>query len=203
MNIYGASGHGKVVIDIVHSRMLEIHQILDDNPAITGIYDYPVVHDFKPEVLRRRTLIAIGDNRTRKKVVNDFSGTFFQGISHATAVVDSTVEMGEGTVVMANAAVNADTIIGAHCIINTGCVVEHDCVLEDFVHISPGSILAGGVRVGEGSHVGIGALVIPGKRIGKWCTIGAGAVIIEDVPDFATVVGNPGKIIKILDKDNE
>lgn len=199
MNIYGASGHGKVVIDLIHSRMLEIHQILDDNPAITGIYDYPVVHDFTAEVLKRKTLIAIGDNRTRRKVVNKFSGTFFQGISHATAVVDNTVEMGLGTVIMANAAVNADTIIGAHCIINTGSVVEHDCVLEDFVHVSPGSVLAGGVRVGEGSHVGIGALVIPGKKIGKWCTIGAGAVIIEDVPDYATVVGNPGRIIKILD----
>ncbi|MFN5705836.1 MAG: acetyltransferase, partial [bacterium] len=29
-----------------------------------------------------------------------------------------------------------------------------------------------------------------------WCTIGAGSVIIKDIPDFATVVGNPGRIIK-------
>jgi acetyltransferase EpsM len=34
-------------------------------------------------------------------------------------------------------------------------------------------------------------------RIGKWVMIGAGAVIIRDVPDFAVVVGNPGRIIKI------
>lgn len=33
-------------------------------------------------------------------------------------------------------------------------------------------------------------------KIGEWCTIGAGAVIIHDVPDGATVVGNPGRIIK-------
>lgn len=203
MNIYGASGHGKVIIDLLHSRMLEIHQVLDDNPVITGIYDYPVVHEFTPEVLRRKTLVAIGDNRTRKKVVNNFPGVFYRGVSHATAVVDRTVELGEGTVVMANAAINADTIIGSHCILNTGCIVEHDCVVENFAHISPGAVLAGGVKIGEGTHIGIGALVIPGKKIGKWCTIGAGAVIIEDVPDNATVVGNPGKIIKILDKEYE
>jgi acetyltransferase EpsM len=71
------------------------------------------------------------------------------------------------------------------------------------VHISPGAVLAGGVRVGIGSHIGIGAMVIPGKKIGQWCTIGAGAVIIEDVPNFATVVGNPGKIVKIVEKDHE
>ena len=37
------------------------------------------------------------------------------------------------------------------------------------------------------------------NKIGEWCTIGAGAVIIKDIPDGATVVGNPGKIIKIID----
>ena len=35
----------------------------------------------------------------------------------------------------------------------------------------------------------------PGIKIGKWCTIGAGAVIIKDIPDGATAVGNPGRII--------
>jgi acetyltransferase EpsM len=203
MNIYGASGHGKVIIDLVLSRMEEVHNILDDNPVITGIYDYPVIHKFTPEVLKRKTIVAIGDNKIRKRVVDNYPGIFNKGICHASAIVDRTVELGEGTVVMANVTVNADTIIGKHCILNTACIVEHDCVLENFVHISPGAVLAGGVRVGTGSHLGIGALVIPGKRIGKWCTIGAGAVIIEDVPDFATLVGNPGKIIKIAENENE
>lgn len=198
MNIYGASGHAKVIIDLIQSRMEEIHNILDDNRAITGIYNYSVIHDITPDVLKRKTIIAVGDNRTRKKISESFGGIFFMGISHISAVVDETVELGNGTVVMANAAINADTIIGEHCIVNTGSVIEHDCVLEDFVHISPGAVLAGGVRVGEGSHIGIGALVIPGKKIGKWCTIGAGAVIIDDVQDYATVVGNPGKVIKVL-----
>jgi sugar O-acyltransferase (sialic acid O-acetyltransferase NeuD family) len=199
MNIYGASGHAKVIIDLVQSRMEEIHNILDDNRAITGIYNYSVIHDVTPDVLRRRTIIAVGDNKTRKEISESYRGKFFHGISHATAVVDGTVELGKGTVVMANASINADTIIGEHCILNTGCIVEHDCVLDSFVHVSPGAVLAGGVKVGEGSHIGIGALVIPGKKIGKWCTIGAGAVIIDDVQDYATVVGNPGRVIKISD----
>jgi len=49
----------------------------------------------------------------------------------------------------------------------------------------------------EGPHVGAGAVVIPNIIIGKWVTIGAGAVIIKDIPDFAVVVGNPGRVIKI------
>jgi acetyltransferase EpsM len=54
--------------------------------------------------------------------------------------------------------------------------------------------------VGEGTQVGTGASIIPGVKIGKWASIGAGAVIVEDVPDFAVVVGNPGKIIKYLNE---
>jgi acetyltransferase-like isoleucine patch superfamily enzyme len=60
--------------------------------------------------------------------------------------------------------------------------------------------LAGNVTVGEGSHVGIGASVIQGVVIGKWTVIGAGAVVLNDVPDYAVVVGNPGKIIKVNNK---
>jgi acetyltransferase EpsM len=52
------------------------------------------------------------------------------------------------------------------------------------------------VQVGEGTHIGIGACVVQGIKVGKWATIGAGAVIIKDVPDYAVVVGNPGRIIK-------
>ncbi|MFD2518554.1 acetyltransferase [Salinimicrobium flavum] len=203
MNLYGASGHAKVVIDIIHSRMEEIHYVLDDNPAITGLYDYPVISSFGPEVLRRGTLVTIGDNEIRKKVVDRLDGPIFKAIYHAAAAVDPTVEFGEGTVVMANASINADTIIGKNCIINTGATVEHDCVLGNYVHISPNAALAGGVVVGEGSHIGIGAVVIPGIKIGKWATVGAGAVVIEDVPDNATVVGNPGKIIKYKNEENE
>ena len=33
-------------------------------------------------------------------------------------------------------------------------------------------------------------------KIGKWCTIGAGTIVIKDIPDYSTVVGNPGRIIK-------
>ncbi len=203
MNIYGASGHAKVIIDLVLSRMEEIHHIIDDNKAITGIYEYPVVHEITPEILKKKTIIAVGNNLIRKRISSSLQGNFFRGVSHVRATVDKTVELGRGSVVMANSAINADTIIGEHCILNTGSIIEHDCLLEDFVHISPGAVLAGGVKIGEGSHIGIGALVIPGIKIGKWCTIGAGAVIIEDVQDFATVVGNPGKVIKISEIHDE
>jgi len=196
MNIYGASGHGKVIIDIIKSVNGNITSVYDDNENISEVYGYSVLHDLKDVMLQRGTILAIGDNEIRRKVANSFKGKFNEAIIHSSAVVSDSTRLDLGTVIMANSSINADVNIGRHCIINTGAVVEHDCKLADYVHISPNSALAGNVEVGEGTHIGIGAVVIPGVKIGAWVKIGAGTVIINDIPDFAVVVGNPGKIIK-------
>ena len=203
MNIFGASGHAKVVIDIVKSIKEEIDNVIDDNRAITAILGHPVVHDISTDIVREKIIVAVGDNRTRKNITARFADNIHSAIIHSSAVVSKTVEMGIGTVIMANVTINSDSFIGENCIINSGAIVEHDCVIQNFVHISPNSTMAGGVFVGEGTHVGIGAMVIPGIKIGSWCTIGAGAVVIEDIPDYATVVGNPGRVIKVGKSENE
>ena len=61
----------------------------------------------------------------------------------------------------------------------------------------PGAMLAGRVRVGRGAFVGLGAKVIQCLNVGEGATVGAGAVVIRDVPEFATVVGVPARIIKL------
>jgi len=198
MNIYGASGHGKVIIDIAESINISIDQIFDDNNKIESLNDRAVIHDLNKKLLDSDTIIAIGNNKIRKKVVESFKGVISDAIIHKSAIISPNTTIEKGTVVMSNACVNSSTEIGKHCIINTASTIDHDCVIEDYVHISPNAAIAGGVTILEGTHVGIGAVVIPGIKIGNWVTIGAGAVIINDIPDFAVVVGNPGKIIKYL-----
>ncbi|MDC6350615.1 acyltransferase [Zeaxanthinibacter sp. PT1] len=50
-------------------------------------------------------------------------------------------------------------------------------------------------RVGKGASIGANATIVCGNPIGKFSLIGAGAVITKAVPDYALVVGNPGKQI--------
>lgn len=196
MNIYGASGHAKVIIDIAKSNDIHIDSIFDDNRDLKQILGLKVQHSISSEAFKKDFIIAIGDNKIRKKVVSNFEGKMHPALIHESAVVSSSAILGKGTVMMANASVNSESAIGEHCIINTGATVEHDCILGNFVHISPNAALAGGVEIGEGTHVGIGAVIIPGIKIGKWSTIGAGAVILKDIPDNVVVVGNPGRIIR-------
>lgn len=194
--LYGASGHCKVIIDILKSKKIAIESIIDDNPQFDFLLNIPVIKlsEIKPSSLNEM-IISIGNNAIRKKIATNLSVTFFKAIDER-AIISDNAKIKSGSVVMAGAIVNSSSVVGEHCIINTGSIIEHDCEIANYCHISPNASLAGNVTVGEGTHIGIGACVIQGVKIGKWVTIGAGSVILKDIPDFAVVVGNPGKIIK-------
>ncbi|MEY2922663.1 MAG: hypothetical protein RL108_1289, partial [Bacteroidota bacterium] len=173
--------------------------IFDNNPTVEELLKIPV---YKSEELNNiknptdKIIIAIGDNELRKKKVEQLEEILFTTAIHPSAVVSSNVAIGEGSVIMATSIINTGAKIGKHVIINTGALIEHDCIIEDFAHVSPKAALAGNVTVKEGAQVGINSSVRQGITIGKWSIVGAGAVIVKDVPDYAVVVGNPGKIIK-------
>ena len=55
--------------------------------------------------------------------------------------------------------------------------------------------------VKKSASIGANATIVCGNTIGRYAFIGAGAVITKDIPDFALVIGNPGKIIGWVDKN--
>jgi sugar O-acyltransferase (sialic acid O-acetyltransferase NeuD family) len=196
IHLFGASGHGKVVRDILLQAGQPFAMFWDDDPLKTRLGESEVTHASQlPSALEGAFIITVGNNKIRKEIAQRMSCSFAMAV-HPSAVLASGITPGEGTVIMAGAIVNTDTHLGRHVILNTSSSIDHDCRIGDFVHISPGAILCGGVQVGEGAHIGAGATIIPGISIGKWATIGAGAVVIRDVPDHAKVVGNPGRIIQ-------
>jgi sugar O-acyltransferase (sialic acid O-acetyltransferase NeuD family) len=201
--LYGASGHSKVVIEIAETLSEKIECLIDQNPAIKNILGYHVRQNFPAHLNTQETylVITIGNNQTRKNLAeaNPFR---YKTLIHPKSIISTRAKIGAGTVVMAGVSVNSEARIGKHTILNTNCSIDHDCIIENYAHVSPNAALAGNVTVGEGAHVGIGACVIQGIKIGKWSTIGAGAVVIKDVPDYSTVVGNPGRIIKIRDNNS-
>ena len=205
VRIYGAGGHSHVIKEVLRMNNYEITDTFDDKPegvhyasknvaigARNSITEFP--HKGDP------VIIAVGINSERAEI-SKFLKCSFEKAIHESAIISNTSKIGDGTVVFAGAVIQPNTTIGKHVIINTGASVDHDNIIGDYAHISPKAALCGHVEVGTGSQVGVGAVVIPNIKIGKWCTIGAGAIVLNDVPDYATVVGNPGKIIKI-DKPN-
>lgn len=192
MILLGASGHGKVIADILKLSGEADIVFWDDNPnaSVPGFTVYP-----KGLIATDRVIISIGDNATRKKITKTYSYSYGRAL-HPSLIAAKDVTIGSGSVVMAAVVINTGASIGMHCIVNSAAVIEHDSVIKDFVHISPNATLAGNVTVNEGAWIGAGATIIQGITIGCWAIVGAGAVVVRDIPDFAVVVGNPAKVIR-------
>jgi len=190
--LFGAGGHAKVVAELAELNHYRDIVFVEDDPKKTTFLGYEVVEE---PIEGRPCIVAIGDNLVRQRFAYSIGNDFIT-LSHPSANISIRSTFGIGTVVMAGVTINSQVSIGMHCIINTNASVDHDCSIDDFVHLSPNVALAGNVAIGEGTHIGIGACVVQGIKVGKWCTVGAGAVVIRDIPDGATVVGNPARIIK-------
>ena len=196
--IYGASGHSKVIVEILERSGSIIKGLYDDDANKKSLFNYSVSNQISMlELQNVNWIIGIGNNAIRKKIAD--RNTLNLGIAiDESSNISKRTQIGRGSVVMPGASINSSVIIGEHAIINTNSSIDHDCVLENYTHVSPNATLCGGVSVGEGTHIGAGAVIVPGIKIGNWANIGAGAVIIKDVPDYATVVGNPGRLIKTM-----
>ncbi|WP_413307809.1 acetyltransferase [Bacillus sp. 1P10SD] len=201
--LIGQGGHSKVISDII--RATKNHKLvgyLDDRykslDIIENFISGPVsAANFIKKVHQDiKFIIAIGDNKTRKKIFHDLglSKNDYLTLVHPTAYISPDAKVGQGTIIMPKSVINSDAVIGDHCIINTGSVVEHDSMLEDFVHLCPNSTIAGTVSMGEGACLGTGGTIIPNKRIGEWTMIGAGATVVNDLPSHCLAVGIPARI---------
>lgn len=196
INLFGASGHAKVIMDIIHAQGNAVGCLYDDAPHSQEIHGIPV-YNTENILISGPMIISIGSNNIRKIISERYDVEYATAI-HPESIVSPSATIGNGSVVMQNAIIQADAKIGQHCIVNSGASIDHECKIEDFVHISPHATLCGNVHVGEGSWIGAGAIIIPGIKIGRWCTIGAGSVVIRDIPDGATAYGNPAKVLRSI-----
>ena len=123
INIFGASGHAKSVIDVVVSAGNTIGYITDDDKTITSVLDYSVNTEVKKN--KYAIVIAVGNNKTRKNIAESCKEKIAAPMVHSSAIISTSAVVGDGTVVMPNVVLNADSRVGKHCILNTGAVIEH------------------------------------------------------------------------------
>lgn len=206
LGIIGYSGHAYVVCDIFTSQGQKVNVYFEEeeksyNPFGLTFLGSERSNEAYNFFKKYSYFIAIGNNEIREKVYNSISvennRTLLKAI-HLISVISPLAKIGKGTMIGSNVTINTLTEIGNGVICNTGCIIEHECQIGHFAHIAPGATLAGNVTIGERSFIGANSVVKQGIVIGKDVTVGAGTVVIKNIPDGATVVGNPGKIIKTI-----
>lgn len=197
--IIGASGHGKVIADIIHQSGDQVMGFLDDDPTKKEIHQIPVLGKIK-DIQKYKDdfyfIIGIGDNQIRKKIAENNPALNYYTAIHPTAVIGEGVHIGNGTAVMAGVVINVDTDIGEHCIINTSAVVEHDVTIQSLTHISPNTTICGSVKIGKSCHVGAGSTVINNIYIYDDVILGAGSTTINNLIQPRIYIGIPSRRIK-------
>src|ERR1019366_10227486 len=121
--------------------------------------------------------------------------------------------VGDDCVIGENVLIDLNVRVGSRYKIQSNALLYHGATLDDEVFVGPGACLTNdrspraatpdgrrktdadwvvsGVTVERGAAIGAHAVVVGGVRLGAWSMVGAGAVVTRDVPDHATVVGNP------------
>ena len=132
-------------------------------------------------------------------------GTRIWHFSH----VMSGSKIGRGCNIGQNVVISPEVRIGANVKIQNNVSIYTGVELEDDVFCGPSMVFTNVINprshvsrkdeyqrtlVKQGASIGANATVVCGHTIGCYSFIGAGAVVTRDVPDFALVVGNPGRI---------
>ena len=202
MYLYGASGHAKVILDILKACDIKMEGLIDDNPSVNELMGFPVFHnrlDLHP------VIVSIGNCKIRRLVVEKiaqtlnatpFDAAVFGTAIHPSAIISESAHIGVGTVVIQGAIIQTCAQIGRHCIVNTGAKIDHECVIGDYVHIDSGTTLSNNVTVGNDTWIGTGSIITQGIHIGNNVVVNAGSVVDKDIPDGCTAYGNPCKVRK-------
>lgn len=200
--LMGYSGHGYVVTEAAMDAGMYVRYYCDRYVALVNPFQLSFIGNEKEENFQGwgkdyHFILGIGDNAARQRIASIIiqKGESLASVIHPSAGISSTAKIGAGFFGSRNISVNALSVIGNYAILNTGCIVEHGCILGEAVHIAPGAVLAGDVRIGDRSFIGANAVVKQGITIGKDVVIGAGTVVITDIPDDTRYVGNPARQI--------
>ncbi|QBA63883.1 acetyltransferase [Muriicola soli] len=213
--LIGASGHSKVVMDIVEKQgIYSIVGLIDSfKPIGTKVLDYEIIGS--EETLNqlmetynfKSGIISIGNNWVREAMfdkIQSISPDFnFVKAIDPSSIIGKNCSVGPGTVIMPGVIVNSDSSIGSHCILNTSSSLDHDGIMGDFSSLAPRSTVGGGVEIGPCSTIGLGAGVLEGITIGANCFIGAKSLTNKNVEDNNMVYGVPARFIRKIIKRKE
>ena len=198
--LIGGGGHCKSVIEAAESAGYNILGVLD-MPEEVGkeILSTKVIgtdDDIPQYVDKAEFVITVGfikNPATRIRLYNKVkeAGGKLATIIASTAYVSQYATIGEGTVVMHHAFINAGAKVGNN--------VEHDAVIGDQCHISTGTMVNGDCKVGTNCFIGSQSVLANGIIVGDDIIVGAGSLVRKSISEKGIYSGNPA-ILKIRAK---
>ena len=129
-------------------------------------------------------------------------------IWHFTHIM-SGARIGENCVIGQNVLIGSGAVLGNNIKVQNNVSIYDGVILEDDVFCGPSMVFTNvfnprsfisrkkefrNTLVKRGATIGANVTIVCGNTIGRYAFIGAGSVVTRDVPDFALVYENPGKV---------
>jgi sugar O-acyltransferase (sialic acid O-acetyltransferase NeuD family) len=201
--LIGGGGHCKSCIDVIEKQgEFRIIGIVDKKEKNETIFGYKIIgiDDDLPSLVKtvKNFIITIGHIKTastRKRIfikLKELKAELPHIIS-PLAYVSRHASIGEGSIILHHALINAGASIGCNCIINSKALIEHDAKVGDHCHISTSAVVNGEAIIEAGCFLGSNATIRETKKICKETIIGAGAVIVKNIVESGVYFGNPAK----------
>ncbi len=189
--LMGGGGHCRSCIDVIENgNKFTIAGIVErpgTNPR-GSILGYSVIgSDNELESLKKQydyALVTVGQTGSsivRQRLFTRLkqSGFILPVVFSPLAYISPHAQIGEGTIIMHQAIVNAGARIGENCILNTRCLIEHDTKVGDHTHVSTGVVLNGETQIGSNSFVGSNATIVQGATLPDNYFFRAGGLILS------------------------
>jgi sugar O-acyltransferase (sialic acid O-acetyltransferase NeuD family) len=134
----------------------------------------------------------------KASVLHELRGSGRQApcLVHPSAYVHPTCRMGSGCLVYPMCNLGERVELGDGVVLNNSVVVSHDSRIGSAAYLSPGVTLSGHVLVGTAAFLGAGVLVANNRCIGEHSRVGIGTVVTCNVPDGASAIGNPVRLLE-------
>lgn len=213
-SLFGFSAAIADVLDIIHCRgeklaelILNVEISADKIKKYLDFLDYSVsmisLDDFKPIANQAYNFgFFIPEKALLLKKLASYQLNF-QSLIHPTAVISHFASIGQAAMIGPQAVISATAKIGEFVRLNRMTSVAHDVEIGDFAHIGPAATICGFCKIGHSSFIGAGSVIKDRITIGDHVTIGAGSVVVSDIPDHATALGNPARVVRFEKIINE
>ncbi|MCE5986584.1 MULTISPECIES: acyltransferase [unclassified Pseudomonas] len=130
-------------------------------------------------------------------------------------VIMKGAQVGRNCNICAHTLIEGDVVLGDNVTVKSGVYLWDGTRIADDVFIGPNATFTNdamprskvypeqfnGITLERGASIGANATLLPGVVVGEYAMVGAGAVVTKNVPPYAVVVGNPAKIIRVIDRN--